>query len=792
MIYAFNELTSELVASAGGKGGNLARLQQAGYPVPNGFVILPTAFAGDALTQDAWTQARARLTQLRTRGTNGSTAFAVRSSALSEDSAHASFAGEFETVLDVKSDNDVHAAIQQVRRSRYGARAQAYSQAQGLDTTHEMAIVVQQMVHAELAGVLFTADPVTGNRAVMIGNYAHGLGEQLVSGESNAQSFTLKRPHGQYDKSAIPSPLLRRHIRTLFNLAQRLEDTFGTPQDIEWAIADGKVHLLQTRPITTLQGENATTGDVNDSLRGDYLWTNSNLGEAVPDVMTPYSYSLLKIYLAEIAQLPMLGGHPFMGNIGGRFYMNFSLFASLMTSIGFSRERVRYESEEFFGHVPDGLDMPLIPFPRRKLLQVFIPFGFRAKRRVTQNQKQLPSFLAVASARATALRQRIQALQTSKELVTIWRDELEPFFRQACHMLQAATSAYENPARSLRHELRKLVGEQDTNTLMTGLSDGENTLASLGPLVGLSQVARGELSREAYAERYGHRGPHEFEVSLPRPAEDPAWIEQQLANVQDTDVAALLAKQQAQRDAAWQRLAQRYPHKAKTLQKRLAAVAAAARGREGARSEIVRACWALRVFALRAGELLNLRDAIFFLSIEELVNVLSGDKAPIAHLAARRDAHARYSALPPYPALIRGRFDPFKWAADPNRRSDLFEAHADLQGFENLEGLTTIKGYPGALGEVEGVVRVLRSVEDGNALRAGEILVTTTTNIGWTPLFPRAAAIITDVGAPLSHAAIVARELGIPAVVGCGNATMRLRTGDRVRVNGGLGTVQIV
>ena len=103
-----------------------------------------------------------------------------------------------------------------------------------------------------------------------------------------------------------------------------------------------------------------------------------------------------------------------------------------------------------------------------------------------------------------------------------------------------------------------------------------------------------------------------------------------------------------------------------------------------------------------------------------------------------------------------------------------------------------VRGFPGSAGVVTGPVRVLADVADGGQLQAGEVLVTTVTNVGWTPLFPRVAAVVTDVGAPLSHAAIVARELGIPAVVGCGNATMRLRTGDRVRVDGAAGTVEVL
>ena len=141
----------------------------------------------------------------------------------------------------------------------------------------------------------------------------------------------------------------------------------------------------------------------------------------------------------------------------------------------------------------------------------------------------------------------------------------------------------------------------------------------------------------------------------------------------------------------------------------------------------------------------------------------------------------------PYPALIRGRFDPIRWAAGPDRRSDYYDKHAQTTKPDG-----TITGFPGAAGVVEGTARVLRTPEDAARLGDGEILVTTVTNIGWTLVFPRAAAVVTDVGAPLSHAAIVARELGIPAVVGCGNATMLLHSGDRVRVDGSNGTVDVL
>jgi pyruvate,water dikinase len=303
------------------------------------------------------------------------------------------------------------------------------------------------------------------------------------------------------------------------------------------------------------------------------------------------------------------------------------------------------------------------------------------------------------------------------------------------------------------------------------------------------KVARGELDRSAYGRLYGHRGAHEFEVSIPRPAEDPTWIDEQLKGLAaaKVDPMALLGRREEARKAAWARLAQNAPREVAGLQKKVERWAKVARDREAARSESIRCFWLARAFVLAAGEFTGQGADLFFTTIDEILALLGGDASALAAIPARRATYERYAALPTYPTLILGRFDPMEWAKDPQRRTDVYDATAAARPSSD-----EITGFPGAAGIVCGVVRVLRTPEEGAALEDGEILVTTVTNIGWTPLFPRAAAVVTDVGAPLSHAAIVARELGIPAVVGCGNATMKLHTGDSVRVDGERGTVSIV
>jgi phosphohistidine swiveling domain-containing protein len=784
-IRSFEDLTTEQQFLAGGKGGTLSHLHQAGYPVPPGFVILPMAFADDELTSQAWTQVQAQLERLR-KSTGA--AFAVRSSALSEDSAQASFAGEFETVLEAHTDEAIWQAIHTVRRSRKSERVRAYSEVQGVDTAHDMAVVVQQMIRADISGILFTADPVTGSHTTMAGNFIHGLGDQLVSGKATGEAFTIQRPTGTYE-----GPIeLKRFARKLFKLASRLEKELGGPQDIEWAIAGRKLYLLQARPITTLKGYNPATGEWNDSLTGDYLWSNVNFGEAVSDVMTPLAWTVLQHILGDWIFLP---GYQTVGNIGGRPYLNISIFATAFHTIGRSTQDLLKTLEgTLYMDLPERMEIPLIPLPKRSLLSA-LPHLIRMQLRQRRGVRDLPAYLAENPARCKRMREQIQRVTTKAELLSLWHKEINPHVTQTVWIVLGSAFHSADYTMRVRRDLAKLVGRDDADALISNLSDRSGLLASLGPMVGIAKMARGEMDREVYLEQFGHRGPHEFELSFPRPAEDADWLDRQLAQFRQSpvDVEALLEKRRAEFDAAWRRFQASLPRKVRSMRRRIDAVALRAHMREAARSEYVRDRWMVRAFALRAGELTGLEDDIFFLTLDEVLQVLSGETTATNCIRARRATYNRYRALPPYPSIIRGRFDPFQWAADPKRKSNIFDSHAPLPvvaadgGSSNL-----IYGSPGAAGRVKGSVRRLDRPEHGDQLRNGEVLVTTQTDIAWTLLFPRAAAIVTDVGAPLSHAAIVARELGIPAVVGCGDATMRLSTGDRVLVDGGQGSVEIL
>lgn len=841
---------SAVLEKVGGKGASLARLAAASLPVPSGFHVTTDAYlrfvtahglqarilaavsavsVDDPATLDA---ASLRIGELFAQhempediagairqayaGLSGSEPpVAVRSSATAEDLPEMSFAGQQESYLNIRGAEKVLAAVKRCWASLWTARAIGYRSRHGIAPEDvSLAVVVQELVPAEAAGVLFTVNPLSGARDQVMINAAWGLGEAIVGGQVTPDTVVADRARGAILEQVIhskdvmtvrtldgtheePTPAELRsravldpaRVAELARLGVRIEELYGQPMDIEWALHDSRFAILQARPITTLRDRAPLAEEWNDSLRGDYLWTNGNVGEAAPDVMTPCTWSLIQMFMADTMSPLFVLDDPPIGNIGGRWYMNLSVTFSMAAAFGMGRERFTAVNEEAFGRIPDDLEIPMLPISRWRLLRKLLPLAVRLRLRVRANQKKLPAFFATAPARCEALRTRIQATSRASDLIALWHAELRPFFRECGEMLEAGARRDGNALVRIRRELHELVDHADAHALLSGLGSTTNPLASLGPLLGLTQLTRGEIDRATFARQYGHRGPHEFEVSLPRPAEDPDWIDRQLVGMREApvDVTTLLARQKDTQEAAWARFQGRYPRKAAAMRRRLDQAAAAFRDREAARSEVIRAFWALRTFVQRSGALTGRGEDLFFLSIDEILAVLGGDDVPLASIPARRATHERYRTLPPYPSLIRGRFDPFAWAADPRRRHDLFDASGVPAAASEA-----ITGFPGATGVVEGRARVLATADEGHLLQAGEILVTTVTNVGWTPLFPRAAAVVTDVGAPLSHAAIVARELGIPAVVGCGNATMRLHTGDWIRVNGGQGSVEVL
>ncbi len=781
-IFSFKDIPKELILNAGGKGGMLSNMYQSGYPVPDGFVVLPDAFQNEVLNSDALNEIKNKLKNLRDKYKDAK--FAVRSSALSEDSASASFAGEFETVLNVETDKEIESAIYAVLQSKESERVKSYSTVHNIIKSHKIAVVVQLMVQSEISGVLFTADPITGSFSNMVGNYVHGLGEQLVSGEADAFEFKVKRPKGVYEGPGE----FKKYASKLFDLAKKLEEEFGGPQDIEWAIRDNNIFILQSRPVTTLSMGNLNTYDINYSHMGDELWINTNIAEAIPDVFSPFNWSIERRLDEALDFIP--GYYVLSGNIWGRPYMNISRRVSVIsTMLGKDAKSSLKMLGDFYGDIPEGMEMPLYPFSRLEVIRTVLPKLMKAGISSVKDLKNLNEFLNLTPEWCKNIRMKIKKINSKEELLILWKNEIQPYVKKSWSMAGAGAMKITNVS-NLSSKLIEMVGGEDANTLLSNLR-GKTGLESLGPVAGISKVISNEMTIEQYLDNYGHRSAHEYELSFPDPAEDEDWLSKQIEEFNDLniDVKELLNKQNNQYEEAKKRFSDKFPDKTKWLENKLQKAAEGAQLREKARSEFVRAFRVVRSFALKAGEILELHNDIFFLYIDEIEEMLAGGKSKADFIPDRKSNYEKYKSMPPFPSVINGRFDPEEWAKNPERTMDYYDANMK---YEINEDSDILKGCAGASGRIEGTVRVLSNIEEGINLIKGEILVAATTNIGWTPLFPKAAAIVTDIGAPLSHAAIVARELGIPAVVGCGNATLKLKTGDQVIVDGGRGIVEII
>ena len=843
----------------GGKGASLGRLARAGVRVPAGFHVTTAAYVDfldgglreellaavslvDASDAGTFEVAAARIGQLfagRPVPTATAAAIAgayaglggddipvaVRSSATVEDLAGLSAAGQHDTYLNIRGQAAVVDAVRRCWASVWSARAIGYRAGRGIAPGDvSIAVVVQRLVPAEAAGVMFTIDPVSGALDQVVVSANWGLGESVVAGDVTPDVAVVDRASGalvsyQLGGKAVmtvadgagtmetetPADLRSAPVLSpdqageLGRVGLSIEKLYGEPVDVEWARAGGGLWVVQARPITTRVDQSAASAgggeQWNDSLAGDYLWTNGNLGEALPDVMTPATWSFIELFMSRMIFPPSVRDYRGYGRIGGRFYANVSVSMALEALIGISSRRFVAYFGPVLGRLPSLEEIPRAHLPRWKASRLMVPSTFAMVRRVNANAKRMPQFLADSPARCDRLRAEIGQTADPAALADLWLAKVRPLLLEAADMLTAAGSADGTTLVSTPGKLAALVGEADAALLLSGQQADGASLASLGPVVGLARLARGEIDRNAFVREYGHRGAHEVELSIARPAEDPGWPDEQVTALPATDrvavrdADALLARQQEARAAAWERLARSDPWKATAARKLITRWAPLARGREAARSEVVRSVWVARTWVRRAGELTGHGDDLFFLELPEVFGLLGGERALLDLVPGRRAVYEGYRALPSYPALIRGRFDPARWAADPRRRVDYYDERAAARTAGPDDAIT---GFPGAAGVVEGTARVLSAPEDGGQLRDGEILVTTVTNIGWTPIFPRAAAVVTDVGAPLSHAAIVARELGIPAVVGCGNATVRLHSGDRVRVDGGAGTVEIL
>ncbi|NTU55103.1 MAG: hypothetical protein HGA79_02525 [Anaerolineales bacterium] len=265
-------------------------------------------------------------------------------------------------------------------------------------------------------------------------------------------------------------------------------------------------------------GYNPLTGEWNDTLTGEFLWSNVNVSEAVPDVMTPSTWSLWWIFHYETNPIKFPGQIPFCGNICGRPYFNLSLLASIYRAVG--RDVNKELQADLIGSVSAELEMPILPFSAWQVYRTVFPGTLKARWLMRRCRREMARFLAVTPEMCSATRKTLVETHTTADLLQVWTETLKPLIVLACDMLRTVTADLGGPATRLRQELSTLVGSTDANILLSNLAGPAGGLASLEPLLGLAQVRNGRMSRAAYLERYGHRSPHEMELFAPG-AEDP-------------------------------------------------------------------------------------------------------------------------------------------------------------------------------------------------------------------------------------------------------------------------------
>ena len=768
-IFELRSIPSEKLPLAGGKASSLSlMMKNLRMNIPSGYVITADAFRGGILCGEAQTELDGILARLDRNKT-----YAVRSSALGEDGEGNSFAGQYETLTDVAADG-IKEAVSAVAGSANNARVRNYKEQNNIGT-EGIGVVIQEFVRPEFAGVIFTTDIITGKDDKITGNYVHGEGEKLVSGTENAEEFRLGAMKFSYEGN----PELASYAKTLRKYSLAIRYFYGVPMDIEWAVSGSKVYILQARPITTLNRHSVKDYDVNGTRSGYKLLTKTNVGEIFMKPVSPMTFSVLE-KINEFVGLP-----EWLDNVCGQAYMNISVICSLMVSFGKTKEQAYESVKDLVGEIPAGFEIPVSPFDKKAFKKNLFHLLFpKEKSKLTKKQKhEMVVHLDDISEELIA---EIRRINDNSALMRYWDEVMLPKLNDGLASILAESGMSLVPLFGTRKKIAKIAGEEMANRLCTGCV---GVLASMKPMLLLEDVAEGKLSREEYIKICGHRSANEMELMEPRPYEDPSFPDNLLKDRKTGGLSLrkILEDQEKSYREALSEFKSGYPAKSRWIDKETAKFIHANDFREDIRSKGVRIFCVFREYCLKAGELNGLGDDIFMLGYKEMFDLLKGDTSAVGNIPLRKANYKRYTKYPGFPNLLAGRFDPDAWTADPDRRYDVFISdRADDQDISS-----DVKGFAGASGVVTGTVRVIENISEIDDLIEGEILVTRATNVGWTVAFHKVSAIVTDIGAPLSHAAIVAREFGIPAVVGCRNATTVLKTGDVVTVDGGKGTVVV-
>ena len=758
-------------------------------------------------------------------------AYAVRSSATAEDLPTASFAGQQDTYLNVLGPAAILQHVSRCWASLFTERAVTYRLQNGVDhRTVQMAVVVQRMVVPQAAGILFTADPVTGNRKVASVEASFGLGEALVSGLVNADRYRVRngqvvdRAVGTKQVAVIASPAGGTHeqaieperqeepaltdaqVVRLAQLGRRIEAHFGRPQDIEWCLVDDDFQIVQSRPITTLFPIPAAGDQEN------HVYVSVGHGQMMTDAMKPLGLS----FFLMTTRAPMV-------EAGGRLFVDVTsrlasstTRASLLEVMGNGDPLVRDALETVLER---GDFIPLLPDARvPAALTAGGALSAAPPAPIETDPAIVEDLIARSQASIAALKRDIRTRSGSALLDFILADMQELrrilFDPRSSQVFMSAMDA----AAWLNEQLLAWLGEKNPADMLTQ-SVAHNVTSEMGLalldvadairphpdvvaflqrvegedfLDELAKVPGGREARDAiraWLDTYGMRCVGEIDITRPRWSERPSTllplILGNVRNFEPGEAERRFEQGRREAQAKEQELLERVralpdgERKADEVKSKIDRVRTFIGYREYPKYGMVSRYFVYKLALLGEAErlvqarVLRERDDIFYLTFAELHDVVRTQQADDQLIGRRKDEFKSYQALTPPRVLtsdgeaVAGRY----------RREDV-PAGA-------LVGLAV------STGTIEGRARVIMDIAEAD-LEAGDILVTAFTDPSWTPLFVSIAGLVTEVGGLMTHGAVIAREYGLPAVVGVEGATRLIRDGQRIRVHGTDGYVEIL
>ena len=752
-------------------------------------------------------------------------AYAIRSSATAEDLPTTSFAGQQDTFLNVVGRAAILQHVSRCWASLFTERAVTYRLRNGFNHRKiYMAVVVQQMVFPQAAGILFTANPVTGNRKVATVEASFGLGEALVSGLVNADVYKVRdgeivataigtkklavvaSPAGGTQEQAIEAE--RRHQRALTELqvlrlarlGRRIEAHFGCPQDIEWCLVDDDFQIVQSRPITTL----FPIPEAGD--RGNHVYVSVGHQQMMTDPMKPLGLSVWQLTTPRP-----------MSEAGGRLFVDVTQILASPASRG-SLLGLLGKSDPLIG---DALQTILdrgdfIPSLSNEG-PVWTPPG-AGSAAIETDPAIVAGLIARSEISVAALKRDIRTRSGSELLEFIRADIQDRKQMQSDPQSMQVVMAGMEAAWWLNDRLQAWLGEKNAADALTrsvpnnvtsemglALLDVADVIRPHPDVVGflrrvedegfleeLPKFAGGREARDAilaWLDKYGMRGVGEIDITRPRWSERPTMLVPiLLGNIENFEPGASARRvEQGRQEAQKQQedLLERLrglpdgERKAEETKRMIDRVRTFAGYREYPKYRMVSRYFVYKQALMEEAErlvqagVLRDKEDIFYLRFEELQEIVRTNQVDQELIRQRADAFKWYQVLTP-PRVLTSDGEA---VAGAYRRDDLPDG--------------ALVGLPVSAGTIEGRARVILDMAEAD-LEPGDILVTAYTDPSWTPLFVTIKGLVTEVGGLMTHGAVIAREYGVPAVVGVEHATRLIRDRQRIRVHGTEGYVEIL